>query len=197
MTYVNQLEKYIRESDGILFAKEVVESGIPSSYLSEFEKEGKLVRVEYGVYTTPTTLEDSLYIMQKRRERIIFSHETALYLHDLSDRDPLSYFVTVPAGYNTSRLKADGIIVFTIKEELYEMGVTMMETSFGRPIRAYDMERTICDMVRSRNRVDRSLLTDAMQRYAQRKDRNISLLLHYANQLNVQTMVRQYLEVLL
>ena len=49
----------------------------------------------------------------------VFSHETALFFHDLTDREPLEYTVTVKTGYNPSKLKAEGVQVFTIKAELH------------------------------------------------------------------------------
>ena len=64
---------------------------------------------------------------------MVYSHETDLLLNDLTDRDPV-YCVTVPTGYNTSKLKQDGLIVHTF--------------------RTYDVERTICDMLRDKkNRI--------------------------------------------
>ena len=88
-----------------------------------------------------------MFTLQARKNRLIYSHDTALFLHDLTDRDPLTYSVTVPTGYNTKRLTEEGLSVFSIKPDLYGMGITTAQSPFGRPIRAYDAERTLCDMV--------------------------------------------------
>lgn len=195
--HIQTLQTLLEQSDGVLFAKDIAEAGIPNVYLSEFLTQGKLERVGHGVYITPDVMEDKMYILQKRRARIIYSHDTALYLHDLTDRDPLTYSVTVPTGYNTKRLLADGLTVFSIKHDLYEIGVTDMLTPFGRPIRAYNAERTLCDMIRSRNQMDGSLLPDALKRYVRNKNKNIPLLMRYAESFRVVKPLRQYLEVLL
>jgi len=83
-------------------------------------------------------------------EQAIFSHDTALFLHDLTDRDPLQYAVTVKTGYNTKNIKASGAKVYTIKKELYDLGLITVKTSFDRVVNTYNMERTICDIVRAR-----------------------------------------------
>lgn len=195
--HMETLQALIEQSDGVLFARDIAEAGVPSIYLSEFLKAGKLERVEHGVYITPEVLEDRLFILQSCKNRIIYSHDTALYLHDLTDRDPLTYSVTVPTGYNTKRLVEDGLVVFSIKQDLYEVGVATMQTQFGRSIKAYNAERTLCDMIRSRSQMDGALLPDALKRYVRRNEKNIPLLMQYAETFRVAKLLRQYLEVLL
>lgn len=195
--HAETLKALLEQSDGVLFARDIAKAGVPNIYLAEFVKEGRLERVEHGVYITPDVLEDRMFILQSCKSRIIYSHDTALYLHDLTDRDPLSYSVTVPTGYNTKRLSEEGLVVFSIKPDLYEVGITEVQTQFGRTVRTYNAERTLCDMIRSRNQMDGALLPDALKRYVRRKDKNIPLLMQYAEQFRVVKLLRQYLEVLL
>ena len=75
---------------------------------------GKLERIAHGIYITPDVWKDKMLICQLRKSKMVYSHETALFLHDLTDRDPVAYCVTVPTGYNTSKLKHDGLIVYTL-----------------------------------------------------------------------------------
>lgn len=82
-------------------------------------------------------------INQLRRSRMIYSHETALYLHDLRDRDPVRYVVTVPHGYNQTRLKNEGLVVHTVEKELFELAVCTKKTNFGNKLKKYDMDTTI------------------------------------------------------
>lgn len=195
--HAETLEALLEQSDGVLFARDIAKAGVPNIYLAEFVKEGRLERVEHGVYITPDVLEDRMFILQSCKSRIIYSHDTALYLHDLTDRDPLTYSVTVPTGYNTKRLSEEGLVVFSIKPDLYEVGITEVQTQFGRTVRTYNAERTLCDMIRSRNQMDGALLPNALKRYVRRKDKNIPLLMQYAEQFRVAKLLRQYLEVLL
>jgi predicted transcriptional regulator of viral defense system len=196
-SYKEKLTWLIKNSNGLIFTKDIVAEGIPKSYVAELAKKGKLERIAQGVYLTVDALNDKMYTLQHRKLAIIFSHDTALYLHDLSDRDPVTYSITVPVGYNTKKLLAEGLIVFSIKKELVEIGLTQLVTSFGRNIKAYNMERTICDIIRSRNKMDIAILTDAMKRYVKRKDKNIPLLMEYSEIFRVTKLLNNYLEVLL
>ena len=61
----------------------------------------------------------------------------------------------------------------------------------------YNMERTICDMLRNRNQMDIVILADALKRYVKRKDKNIPQLMRYAESFRVTKLIRNYMEVLL
>lgn len=197
MNYQEQLEKLIIDKKGLITTKEAEEAGIPRHYLTVFIRENKLERVTNGIYLTPEAFEDELYTLQAKSKRIIFSHETALYLHELTDRDPIEWSVTIPSGYNGSNLREAGIKVYTVKKELHLIGVTQSKTLYGRPIKVYDKERTICDIVRNRNNMDVAILNEAIKRYLDNKDKNIPLLLRYAKELGVQNTIRSYMEILL
>ena len=197
MNYQDKLARLIDVKDGLIFTKEVEEAGIPRQYLNILVKENKLERVAHGVYLTPDTFDDEMYILQAKNQRAIFSHETALYLHDLIDRDPIEWSVTVPYGYNATHLRNEGVKVCTVKKPLYQMGVTELRTIYGRPIKAYNKERTICDIIRNRNNMDIAILNEAIKRYLGTKAKNIPLLLRYAKELGVQNYLRKYMEILL
>lgn len=197
MGYREQLESFIADNNGIVITHEVESQGIPRYYLTLLLREGKLERVSHGIYVTPDAFEDKMYMLQMKRPKVVFSHETALFLHDLTDRDPLEWSVTVPSGYNATNLRDDGIQVYTVKKSLHLMGTTDLETLFGRKVTAYNKERTICDIIRNRNNMDVAILNDALRRYLGSKDKNISLLMKYARELRVQKILRSYMEILL
>lgn len=197
MALPSELQSIITQKGGIVTTAQANEVGISNERLRLLVKSGDLERVNFGVYILPDEISDKMYIAQLRRPKIIYSHETALFLHDLTDRDPISYTVTVPTGYNASRLRDDGFTVFTIKRELHEIGVTKLATMFGNSVMVYDLERTICDCLRSRNQLDIAIVTDAIKRYARRKDKNLNALMQMAEIFQVTKLLTNYLEVLL
>lgn len=197
MNYRDELQKLLAVSDGFLVTEQVEKYGIPRTYLSQFVKEGLLERTSHGVYTAPETLEDEMHTFQYKRTLAIFSHETALYLHDLTDRDPFQWTVTVPRGYNTSSLKSLGAEVHTVKKELHLLGAVKVETIYGRPITAYNPERTLCDITRARNQMDPYVLNEAFKNYVRSNQKNVQLLINYAREFRVEKIVRNYLEILL
>ena len=94
-------------------------------------------------------------------------------------------------------LKEEGVQVFTIKVELHEVGLTTLQTPFGHDVPVYDMERTICDLLRSRSRIEKQAIRDALRIYASRRNKNLRTLMRYAELFRVEKILRPYLEVLL
>ncbi len=197
MSVPNELQAVLIRNSGIITTAQANEVGISNERLRLLVKSGVLERASFGIYTLPDEFADKMYIAQLRRSKIIYSHETALFLHGLTDRDPISYTVTVPTGYSATRLRNDGFTVFTIKQELHEIGVTKKITIFGNTVKVYNMERTICDCLRSRNRLDISVITDAIKRYVRHKDKNLNKLMQMGEIFKVTRLLRNYIEVLL
>jgi len=193
----NALQSIMTQNGGVITTAQANEAGISNERMRLFVKSGELERVAFGIYMLPDEYVDKMYISQLRRPKIIYSHETALFLHDLTDRDPINYTVTVPTGYGVSKLREDGFTVFTIKRALYEVGVTKLITMFGNSVIAYGLERTICDCLRSRNQMDLAIVTDAIKRYSLRKDKNLNTLMQMAEMFRVTKPLRSYMEVLL
>jgi predicted transcriptional regulator of viral defense system len=197
MAMPNELQSVLKQNGGIVTTAQANEVGISNERLRLLVHSGDLERVTTGIYVLPDEFTDKMFIVQLRRPKIIYSHETALFLHELTDRDPINYMVTVPTGYNPTRLREDGFTVFTIKRELHEIGVTKLTTMFGNSVTVYDLERTICDCLRSRNNLDIAVVTDAIKRYAKRKDKNLNKLMQMAETFKVTKLLRGYMEVLL
>jgi predicted transcriptional regulator of viral defense system len=197
MAMPNELQSVLKQNGGIVTTGQANEVGVSNERLRLLVHSGDLERVTTGIYVLPDEFTDKMFIVQLRRPKIIYSHETALFLHELTDRDPINYMVTVPTGYNPTRLREDGFTVFTIKRELHEIGVTKLTTMFGNSVTVYDLERTICDCLRSRNNLDIAVVTDAIKRYAKRKDKNLNKLMQMAETFKVTKLLRGYMEVLL
>lgn len=194
---IETLREILKEGNGILLTSELAELNIPRTYLSILEENGEIQRLSRGVYSANGSFEDEMYAVQARYKRAIYSHETALYLHGLSDRSPLSYSVTVPSGYNATTLKEEGHKVFYVHRDLYRLGEIAMKSPHGNDIQSFDLERTICDLLRSRNQVDIQIINNALKQYVALKTKNIARLSTYAERFRIQKIVRQYIEVLL
>lgn len=197
MDRFEQLKELTEKNNGVLRTKTVVEAGITKPVLAEFVRKNHLEKVSRGVYFSPEFWRDSLYLLQLRCPQTVFSHDTALYLLNMTDREPLQYTVTAKTGYNPSHLTAEGVKVFTVKKELFRLGVIMVSTSLGHTVEAYGPERTLCDIIRSRSSIESQIFQDSLKQYVRRRDKNLHVLMEYAAIFHVERLLRQYLEVLL
>jgi predicted transcriptional regulator of viral defense system len=187
----------IVDDSGILLTKNAIEAGISKHALYNFIRDNGFEKAAHGVYASPETWEDENYILSLRCPQGVLSHDEALYYHGLTDREPLQKTITIYTGYGTSRMVADGIKVFTVKKELLDIGKEIVKTSYGHDIPLYNRERTICDLIRSRNRFEIQDFQAALKTYIMRKNKNLNRLMEYAKLFHVDKKIREYMEVLL
>ena len=115
----------------------------------------------------------------------------------MSDRAPFSLTMTFPRSFNTKAAKGAGITCRTCADEVLDLGACRVATQYGNAVRAYDVERTLCDIVRGQRAVDSQVVAPAMRKYAASRERDPVKLLGYARRLGVEAKIRNYLEVLL
>lgn len=191
------IQNILKINNGIVTTTQVTEAGIPRRCLSAMVDAGIIYRVERGIYALPESWEDELFFLQYRFSKGIFSHETALYLHGMTDRTPIRCTMTFPFGYNTGSVKKQGIVAKLSTKETYELGIIEMSSPAGKSIKVYDIERILCDMVKARHGADIQVINQAMKTYASSKEKDIAKLMGYADQLRVKPKVIKYMEVLL
>lgn len=197
MDVLTELTNIAREHGGIIETKIAVQRGIPKAVLYKLCKEDKIHRIVRGQYVLSDDMEDEMLSISKRAKRIIFSHETALFLHGISDRTPFEHTVTVPSGCIPSAAMKAECKVYYIKPELFDLGKTEMKTPAGNLVPCYDLERTICDCVRSRNKMGTETFLAALKLYAASPRKDLNRLNSYAKKMRIASVVRQYMEVLL
>ncbi len=196
MEYVSRISKLLKNNDGLITTAEIVREGISKPSFYEYARKENLINVAHGIYVAQDAWQDTSYILHLRYPNAVFSHEEALYLNNLTDREPTNNVLTFKTGYNPSRLTQKGIKVYTIKTELLDVGKVMLKTSFGNKVPSYNLERTICDIVRSRSTIEIQDYQTAIRTYVKRKDRNLGLLLEYAKLFHIEKLIRQYIEVM-
>lgn len=197
MDFYDKILKIVEKNNGYVTTKEIVKNGINKTFLTNMVKNGTLVRISRGYYGLPNYIEDEYYKIASKSKNARFSMATALYLHNLSDRTPLVYNVTLPFGYSGVLQKEKNVILNFVKRELLDLGAIEMTSPFGMKIQVYDVERTICDIIKNKNKMDAEIFSKALKDYAKSRNKNLSKLTKYAKAMNIEKKVSEYMEVLL
>ncbi len=182
---------------GLVTTAQVVDAGIPRARITDMVKSDELARVQRGVYCLTDAWEDEFLATQLRFPKGIFSDGTALYLLGYTDRTPFNLSMTFPRSYRATKAREADIEVRTCASDVLDLGLATLKTPYGNEVKGYDLERTLCDMLRGRQDVDVQILNPAMQQYVKSNSKNIQKLLEYASALGVERKMRNYLEVLL
>ena len=151
-------------------------------------------KISRGIYLSPSTFEDSYFSFQQKYKKAIFSHMNALYFYGMTEEFPYQYTVTVPQSYHVDTVN-EKCNVFYVSDDIYEMGVVEVETPSGNKVRAYDKERCICDIIRSKGRMDSEQVKKAMKQYIQSKDKNVVKLSDYAKRMGIIEKVMEMVSV--
>lgn len=194
---MNTLKEYIQENL-VITNKEAEELGYSRHNLSELTKNGQLERLRPGLYQLKGRVIDDFVLISSNSNRIIFSHQTVLYLHDLFDMTPNVFHISVPQGYNASHIKKryGDLQVHYVKKGLYELGKTEIKSPQGNIIPVYDIDRTICDIIIDREKIEKQIFAIAIKRYFKSQNKNLRRLIKYSRLFKIEDEIRKYMEVL-
>ena len=197
MSQQDEIIKYLNENGGQITSKEVNSMEISPRVLRNMYAHGLLERLAPGVYIDPFEFGDDIAALQYSLSKGIFFKDTALFLYGMIDRTPSIYEMNFPLPYAYSTSSSDLIKIYRQKKELYEIGITTTKTPGGHLVKVYDVERTLCDILRARGRSDAETIKQAMNSYAHQKEKNLRKLMAYARTFKVEEEIRMYMEVLL
>ena len=105
--------------------------------------------------------------------------------------------MTFPHGYHATSLKNENVIIKRVISDIYDLGITALRSPWGNTLRVYDIERTLCDIVKGNNTCDIQIVNQAMKAYAESKNKDINKLIDLAEKLRVKPKILNYMEVLL
>ena len=188
------IESIMKMNNGYVTSKELTNLGVHRMYLNIMKEKGMIEKVGNGIYIDSNKIEDNYFVFSLELPNVVYSHMTALYFHGLSIKAPDNkYDITVPNNYFNYKLKNHN--VFYVDKDIYDLGLTEVVTSQGNKVKAYDIERCICDIIRSKNRMDLGYVKYAIREYIKRKDKDLIKLSKYADKMGVKDEVMNFMEI--
>lgn len=188
-----KLKKFLEDNYGYIATKDFEKIGISKTLIPEFINKKILRKVAYGLYIDNNLIEDEFYILQKRFSNIVFSYNTACYFLNLSDRAPYKIDVTT---INHNNINEDLNIHYVSKDK-FDIGIIEIKSPYGNPIKIYNAERCICDILKSKNNIDIELYNKIIKNYFKQKNRNLERLEEYSKIFNIYEKFENIMEVLI
>lgn len=194
---VSEFRAVIEANDGIASLEQLQQAGISRMMVYAGLVNGIISKESHGNYSMADNQPDEYRIIQSRSGRVVFSHVTALYLQGLTDTAPVLLDITVPQGDNVSKIKRDhdNTRFHYCKKDLWELGLTHIATPRGFHVNTYDVERSICDMIRDKKNIEAQTYAKVIRQYFS-EHCDSQKILDYSEQLKVESKVRMYMEVL-
>ena len=193
---INKILKIMKKNNEIITPAQLEKKGISRVYLSRMEEEGIIERIDRGIYVTKDFKYDEYYLFQLKYPKAIFSYNTALYFYEMTERTPIKMDVTVYREYNPHRFK-DFVNVYKISKELYNLGVTEKKSPQGMKVKTYNLERTVCDIIKNKDSIDIEIRNKAIKKAIKSKEFNASKMFEYAKKMNIYDKVKNYMEAII
>lgn len=194
-TNYSKLKQIFDNNGGYITTEDVRNANISSWFLSDFVKRNGLNKIAPGFYADNSYFPDDYYIIQKRYPKYIFSGMSALYIHHLTDKIPVNIEACAPQGYNPTRNKIKTLSIRKISNpDVYNLGISELKTPFGNKVKVYDEERTICDLIKYRDRYDGETFIKGIKLYVNKSNNQIKLF-RYARILGIEKKVFEIMEL--
>ena len=191
------IKDFLNKNNGQITTEDLSDLNMSPQDLLYLERIGELDRVDRGIYTDPRVIEDDLFAIQYRFKKGIFFKDTSLFLNDMSDRTPQRYEMNFPTGYHSASLKNYPVIIYRQKIELYKIGIEKIKSPGNHLINCYNIERTLCDILRKKDSSDIEIIKQALESYAKMKDKNWNRLNEYAKIFKVQEKLNDLLGIVM
>ena len=188
--FTDTIKQIMNVNNGMLSTRMIDSLNISRQYLSIMESNNDIEKVSRGIYLSPSAFEDSYFSFQQKYKKAIFSHMNALYFYGMTEEFPYNYTVTVPQSYHVDTVN-EKCNVFYVSDDIYELGIVEIETPNGNKVRAYDKERCICDIIRSKGRMDSEQVKNTIKQYIQCKDKDIAKLSEYSKKMGINDKVME------
>ena len=144
-------------------------------------KAGLIEKVKRGYYhwTMGSGKGDVVIISRLFPDGILYM-ETALFYYGYSDRNPAEWNIAIDKNASRQRTRIDypSIKAYRLEPALLSIGVTRGEINFT-DVRIYDRDRTICDVLRNMNKMDKEIFNKAIQGYVNDPQKNVPNLIEY------------------
>ena len=192
--FTDTIKQIMNVNNGMLSTRMIEPLNISRQYLSIMENNEDIEKISRGIYLSPSAFEDSYFAFQQKYKKAIFSHMNALYFYGMTEEFPYNYTVTVPQSYHVDTVN-EKCNVFYVSDEIYKIGVVEAETPNGNKVLAYDKERCICDIIRSKGRMDPEQVKKSIKQYIQSSDRDMVKLSDYAKKMGISAKVMEMVGV--
>lgn len=165
---------------GVITVEELQTLGVTRKAIYELVKYEYLEKVDLGVYRKKGVESDVLYEIQKQFPGGVFSLETSLYIHNLSDYIPEKWGMTFYTHSHAPTIAERNLHVrYT---EKFEDGVVEVPSKFGNPLKTYSKERTLAEICRGSYKIDPVIINHAYLEYSKLPDKKPLEIYKYSEQ---------------
>ena len=158
--------------------------------------QGSIERIEQGIYITDKFIYDEYYLFQLKHKNIVFSYNTALYLQEKTDRTPNKMDVTTTRNNSLAYCK-DIANIYRVNQNILNLGKINVKNPTGKIVNAYNLERTVCDIICNKVNIDIETANKAIKNCIKSKEFNVNKMFEYSKKMKKYERVKIYIEAII
>lgn len=185
------------KNGSILKTSELRENKFHSREISELINRGYLAKLNRGIYVwkeNENALSDNALACGIIPQGIIYLYSAAAY-YELTTMNPMKISMAIPLGSRGIQLPDYPPIELYPIHKNFDLGEEKI-VHRSEIIRIYNMERTVCDFFKHRNKAGKDITLEVLKNYMQQKNKNIQKLMDYAAVLTDRKALSAYVEAL-
>lgn len=197
MTKIERIKSAFEEHNNVLSTAELTSYKIYYADIQKLLNDGLIEKVRRGFYHWVDQSNSSeAVIINSLFPDAVLCMDTALFYYGYSNRNPVEWHFAIDKNVSKQRVKIDYPFIKAYRTESYLLPIGETTGMIdGVPVRIYDHDRTICDVLRNMNRMDKEIFNKAIQNYVKDSKKNIPNLMQYAKELRVQRKVKNLIGV--
>jgi predicted transcriptional regulator of viral defense system len=159
-------------------------------------EEDVITKIKRGFYELTDEMPQEEVIIARLFPHAVIFLESALMHYGYTDRIPLAWQIAVDKDSKKNQYDIDYPLIepYYLESKFIEIGVNRKQVE-GVTVRIYDRDRTICDVLRYENKLEREVFSNAIQRYIKDQKKNVRKLFEYAEIFNIKKKVQTYVGV--
>ncbi len=189
---MNDILNIIKRSGGYISRQEISDEATYAQLLREVDK-GNVIRLKSGVYTLPEELAKPMVDIDRIVPNGVLCLYSAWYVYRLTTQIPVEHYVAVEKSRKVVLPDYPPIKICFWSEKAYEMGIVEMEIE-GHMCKIYDVEKSVCDAIRMRNKIGMDVCSEIVRNYMKREGRDLNKLSEYAKTLRVGTTLHNIIQ---
>ncbi len=179
---------------GVLKTSELNEIGLTSRQIKTLQDNGIISKIKFGFYELNNHfIQDEVIIARLFPEAVIFL-ESALFHYEYTDRVPSSWQIAVDKDSEKGKYKIayPSVSPFYLEKKVMDIGLGHYIID-GIEINIFNRERTICDVLKYKNKLDKEIFNKAILNYLNDNKKNLNLLIQYSALMNVSEKMKTYI----
>lgn len=181
---------------GVLKTSELNSLGLSSRQIRKLLDDEHIIKIKQGYYELANVVSSEEAVIARLFPQAVIFLESALMHYGYIDRIPSAWQIAVDRDSEKSQYKIEYPLIepFYLEPKFLKIGLDTIQID-GVQVKIFDRDRTMCDVFRYENRMEKEVFNSVIKSYIKDPKKNARKLFEYAGKFNIKNKAQTYLGV--